>query len=161
MIAPELATAALALAHVYERADQPELAAQYFRETLQLVPTEDHAHAGLARLAGDTQTAMHHWQSAAAVTQRTQEVAWPLPFAKVHGLSNHQHASMRWAECALELGDDDALLQALCLAIPCHRNVAVQICRQLVERHRAGLLLRIAAIHEHHWPEFPMIMRQP
>ncbi|MBC7544547.1 MAG: glycosyltransferase, partial [Candidatus Sericytochromatia bacterium] len=55
-IAPELAMANLALAHLYEGANKPVQANSYFQEASQLAPTEYHAHAGLARLSGEAPT---------------------------------------------------------------------------------------------------------
>ncbi|MBC7542773.1 MAG: glycosyltransferase [Candidatus Sericytochromatia bacterium] len=159
-IAPELAMANLALAHLYEGAAKFSLAGHYFRTALSLAPDDYHAHAGLARLAPDQVTAMGHWRAAASSCTATQNVTMPVPFAVASlgklGSACRDEAAKRWVEHALMLNDGGALIEAMDLAIPYQPYVTAQVCQVLAQRRQPELIARLAILHARHWPDSPL-----
>ncbi|MBC7545826.1 MAG: hypothetical protein H7338_24100, partial [Candidatus Sericytochromatia bacterium] len=161
-IAPELAMANLALAHLYEGANKPVQAKSYFQEASQLAPTEYHAHAGLARLSGEAPTAMHHWRQAASHIALTQAVALPVSFSVASvGTAvapNQVKAAIRWVEHAIRAEDWGELIAAMTLVVPNHPGVAGQVCAELLRRRQGALAEQIAALHNRAWPESTLVL---
>jgi tetratricopeptide (TPR) repeat protein len=93
-----LATVYVALAHSYEANNNTALAQTYFKNVLDLDPDNYAAHTGMARLAGNSGTALPHWKKATECIGLTLPIHLPKPLA-LNGVGTYSTAFR--AEAAL------------------------------------------------------------